>query len=155
MPKNKDSKNNKQIRSLHFDLDINKLKEHYPNNNYTEAYNDIRKFLKNNGFEHIQGSGYISKNKLKPSGIEDIIKDLVKEYIWIQPSCKKIAAFIHRPEDELDLLDTMEQAHKTYNKSITLKEINKEINKEIKQTYKTSSYEPKSKNKNKSKDIER
>jgi len=151
MLKSEDNIDNKQIRSLHFDLDINKLKEHYPNKNYTEAYNDIRKFLTNNGFEHIQGSGYISKDKLKSSEIVDIIKDLVKEYIWIQPSCKKIAAFIHRPEDKLDLLDTMEQAHKTYHKSITLKEINKEI----KQTYKTSSYEPKNRNKNKDKDIER
>jgi len=111
MRKNKNSKNNKQIRSLHFDLDINKLKEHYPNKNYTNAYEDIKKFLSNNGFEHIQGSGYISKDKLKPSQIENIIEDLVKEYIWIQPSCKKIAAFIHRPEEELDLSKVIDETN--------------------------------------------
>jgi len=51
-------------KSLNFDLNIKKLKEHYPNSNYTEAYNDIKKFLTNNGFEHRQGSGYISKEEM-------------------------------------------------------------------------------------------
>jgi len=145
MPENR---NNKQIRSIHFDLNINKLKKYYPNKNYTNAYEDIRKFLTNNGFEHIQGSGYISKEKLDPPEIENIIEKLTIEYPWIQASCKKLAAFIHIAEEELDLLETMNKAHKTYNKSLTLKNMQKEQKQKL-----ISDYQPKSKTRNE--DIER
>jgi len=69
----------KRYRSINFDLDTNKLKEHYPNKTYTNAYEDIKRFLLKNGFEHRQGSGYISqkelsnykpKNKTKDKDIE-------------------------------------------------------------------------------------
>jgi len=134
----------KQIRSIHFDLDINKLKEHYPNKNYTNAYEDIRKFLTNNGFEHKKDSDYISKEKIKPYEVEYIIQDLTKQYTWLKACCKKFESFIYRPEDRLDLL-------KTINETIT----SPIIEKEIKQTYKISNYKPKNKNKTSNKDIKR
>jgi len=147
MPENR---NNKQIRSIHFDLDINKLKEHYPNKNYTNAYEDIKKFLLKSGFEHIQGSDYISKEKLDPPEIENIIEKLTIECPWIQSSCKKLAAFVHMAEEELDLLETMSKAHKTYNKSLTLKNMQKEQKQKL-----ISNYQPKNKIKTNNKDIQR
>jgi len=147
--------NNKQIRSLHFDLDINKLKEHYPNKNYTEAYNDIKKFLIKNGFEHKKDSDYISKEKLYSHDIQDMIEHLTIKYNWLKTCCKKFESFIYRPENRLDLL-------KTINETIT-SPISME--KEIKQqTSKISNYQPKkaksfslrkNKAKNNNKDIER
>jgi len=135
---------NKQIRSLHFDLNTKKLKEHYLNKNYTEAYNDIKKFLIKNGFEHKKDSDYISKEKLKPSEVAFIIQDLTKKYIWLKACCKKFESFVYRPDDKLDLL-------KTINETIT----STIIQKEIKQTYKISNYQPKNKAKTKNQDIER
>jgi len=63
-------------KSLNFDLDTKKLKEHYPNKNYTEAYNDIKKFLLQNGFEHRQGSGYISENDMSSQEVAVIIENI-------------------------------------------------------------------------------
>lgn len=34
-------------KSINFDLDTNKLKELYPNKNFTRAYDDIKRFIKN------------------------------------------------------------------------------------------------------------
>jgi len=60
-------------KSLNFDLDTNKLKEYYPNKNYTNAYEDIKKFLLKNGFEHRQGSGYISQKEMSTKEVADIM----------------------------------------------------------------------------------
>jgi len=66
----------KKYRSINFDLDTKKLKEHYPNKNYTNAYEDIKKFLIKNDFEHRQGSGYISEKELSNFEISSILKEL-------------------------------------------------------------------------------
>lgn len=58
---------------LNFDLDTNKLKQYYPKKDYTRAYKDIEKFLVSRGFEHRQGSAYISKMSI------DIVKNLSKK----------------------------------------------------------------------------
>ena len=75
---------------INFDLDTNKLKELYPNKNYTQAYDDIKKFLLKNGFEHRQGSGYISKNDMKNSQVANIIEEFYYQYNCIKDCCKTI-----------------------------------------------------------------
>ena len=44
--------------AVSFDIDTNCLNKHYPQETYQNAYNDIRKFMENNGFEWQQGSVY-------------------------------------------------------------------------------------------------
>jgi len=78
----------KMRKSLNFDLDTKKLKEHYANKNYTNAYEDIRKFLSENGFEHRQGSGYISKETMSVQETIIIIKELNKNHPWLETCCK-------------------------------------------------------------------
>jgi len=75
-------------KSLNFDLDTKKLKEHYPNKNYTEAYNDIKKFLIKNGFEYKQGSGYISKETMTRIAVTSVVKELNKNHPWLETCCK-------------------------------------------------------------------
>ena len=48
----------KQYKAFNFDLSVRALQENYPGTNYRQAYQDIRQFLEDNGFEHRQGSGY-------------------------------------------------------------------------------------------------
>jgi len=135
-------------KSLNFDLNTNKLKEHYPNNNYTEAYNDIKKFLLKNGFEHRQGSGYISENDMSSQEVADIIKALSNKYSWLKHCFKTF--------DSYDIGNRFDLANIITKQNIKENEIiKKEIQKEIKQTYKISNYQPKSKTKDKNKDIER
>jgi len=135
-------------KSLNFDLDTKKLKEHYLNNNYTEAYNDIKKFLLKNGFEHRQGSGYISEKEISKVKTLDIIKKLNNNHPWLETCCKTF--YYSDIGQEYDaLLSIKEDKNKTL-------EADKTRNKEIKkQTFKISNYEPKNKIKNKDKDIER
>ena len=81
--------NNQNIKkSINFDLDTNKLKEIYPNKNYTQAYDDIKRFLIKNGFEHTQGSGYISKKELVDAQITRILKKMSKKFDWFVDCCK-------------------------------------------------------------------
>ncbi|HKM19174.1 MAG TPA: VapD family protein, partial [Aliarcobacter sp.] len=77
-------------KSINFDLDTNKLKEIYPNKSYTQAYDDIKKFLTKNGFEHRQGSGNISKEEMKISQVVKIIQGLNKKHIWLEDCCKTL-----------------------------------------------------------------
>jgi len=71
-------------KSLNFDLDTNKLKEYYSNKNYTNAYEDIKKFLLKNGFEHRQGSGYISQKEMSIKEVTDIIEILTDRFSWLK-----------------------------------------------------------------------
>ena len=61
---------------MNFDLDTKKMKEL---NLYPRGYRLLGSSLKKHGFEHRQGSGYISKVKLDGDNVYDIISDVVSE----------------------------------------------------------------------------
>jgi len=146
-------------KSLNFDLDTKKLKEHYPNKNYTNAYEDIKKFLIKNGFEHRQGSGYISKEAMTRMAVTSVIKELYKEFNWIYPCCKTLDYYdVGKEHSGLEILENIQKdKDKTLKidktKESEARKVEKE--KEIKQTYKISNYQPKNKAKTKTQDIER
>ena len=52
---------------LLFDLDTTALKEEFGPKRYTVVYSMIRQFLENCGFEHKQGSGYLSTEPISLS----------------------------------------------------------------------------------------
>jgi len=148
----------KMRKSLNFDLNTKKLKEYYPNKNYTEAYNDIKKFLTNNGFSHRQGSGYISKKEMSTAKVTKIIEKLNINCSWLYTCCKTLDYYdVGKEHSGLEILENlnkdMERSGISLYANKTL-EVNKTREKEIKQTYKISNYEPK-KVKTKDKDIER
>jgi len=79
-------------KSLNFDFsqrmqgtrDTKRLKEHYLNKNYTNAYEDIKKFL----VEHRQGSGYISEKEISDGKVTRIIEKLSNKFNWLKTCCK-------------------------------------------------------------------
>lgn len=72
---------------MNFDLDTKKMKEM---NLYPKGYRLLGSSLKKHGFEHRQGSGYISKVKLDGDNVYDIISDVVSENEWLANCVKKI-----------------------------------------------------------------
>lgn len=77
-------------RQIAFDLSQEELKKHYPRSKfamspkyYNEAYADIKRFMKKHGFEHRQGSVYISKDKLSNADINILVGKLAKELPWL------------------------------------------------------------------------
>lgn len=77
---------------VNFDLDTKQLKAVYPGKRYTDAYLDIKRFLKKQGFEHNQGSGYISKEALPETFIYKLVKRMRKELPWVKVCVKR---FVH------------------------------------------------------------
>ena len=76
------------FKAINFDLDTNKLKKYYPR--YQQAYSDLLRFYKANGFLHRQGSGYVSKEKVSSADIVDLIGAFQKKFEWSGTCVKKI-----------------------------------------------------------------
>ena len=74
-------------KSINFDLDTNKLKAL---GIYPDAYKQLGKSFMKYDFEHRQGSGYISKDKLYNADVLYVIKKVVKENAWLKDCAKKI-----------------------------------------------------------------
>jgi cell filamentation protein len=70
-------------KAIYFDLDDNALKAAYPKPGYKRAWDDIKKFMVGNGFEHRQKSGYNSLNPLEFAEVLKIVRDLIKALPWL------------------------------------------------------------------------
>ena len=54
-----------QRKGINFDLNTEQLQKYYPvSASWRNAYTDVKAFFESNGFEHIQGSGYHSKEAM-------------------------------------------------------------------------------------------
>lgn len=79
-------------KAVNFDLNTESLKKIFKSNNpfvYMIAYRKIGRFLINNGFEHRQWSGYISKQSLTPIQVTAIVKGLNKTLPWLHQCVTK------------------------------------------------------------------
>lgn len=74
----------KICKAFNFDLNIKKLKEFYPNSDYKQAYKDLKRFFKSNGFKHRQWSGYISEKPLSVSEVLDFTEQLWNKFPWLE-----------------------------------------------------------------------
>ena len=100
----------KYLKAINFDLDTHQLEEYYPGPHYNRAYYDLRKFFKNQGFSHRQGSGYISDTKLSTADIYDLMDDLSREFEWLGFCVNKIdVTNVGRQHDLTDLLKSDEE----------------------------------------------
>lgn len=82
-------------KALNFDLDTRKY-EKFTKRPAPTAYGKIRSFLKRNGFEHRQGSGYISNKKRKGKNVHS--NTLTFLYYWLYLKQIKLLyfAFLHK-----------------------------------------------------------
>lgn len=76
-------------KAINFDIDTKKYEE-YTGKHSPTAYNEIKRFLKKNGFEHRQGSGYISKASLNDSDIITLITNMTLTFNWLKYCIKEI-----------------------------------------------------------------
>ncbi len=76
-------------KAINFDIDTKKYEE-YVKRPSPVAYRKIRNFLYKNGFEHRQGSGYVSKNTLDDRNIIAIITKLSMDFNWLKYCVKEI-----------------------------------------------------------------
>lgn len=75
---------------INFDLDTKALQMYYPDKNWRKSYDDIYDFFIKNGFEHRQGSGYISKGQLYEIQVNKKIKELATSCPWLDKCVKEI-----------------------------------------------------------------
>ena len=95
------------LKAINFDLDTHKLQAHYPGANYRTAYYYLRHFFQKHGFEHRQGSGYISLTKLATADIYDLMDALTQALPWIGDCVSKIdVTNIGQQHDLIDLVRT-------------------------------------------------
>ena len=74
-------------KAINFDLSTNELKKHF--NNTTEAYNKIKEFMLQNGFEHRQYSGYMSKEVIDDDRVSVLITRLSRQFSWLSNCVQK------------------------------------------------------------------
>ncbi len=70
-------------KRISFDFDTKALQEYYPKTNWRNAYDDIKKHMKDNGFSWKQGSGYISDKGMSLTIVADIINSFVEKNPWV------------------------------------------------------------------------
>jgi virulence-associated protein VapD len=70
-------------KQISFDIDTNVVKAILGEANYTRVYMDIRNYMEMNGWIHIEGSVYMSKETVKNSDISFLIDNLEDKYPYI------------------------------------------------------------------------
>lgn len=88
-----------QRKGINFDLDTEALQEYYPKGDWHNAYADVRAYFEKNGFEHIQGSGYHSKEAMSEAKAMAmaVIYQMTKEFPWLN-ACVSVCTISDVPE---------------------------------------------------------
>lgn len=75
-------------KALNFDIDTKKY-EATTGKKAPRAYDDIKDFLTKAGFEHRQGSGYVSTEALTDENIVIIISEMSQKLDWLKECVKQ------------------------------------------------------------------
>lgn len=113
----------KHIKCIHFDFLIDEIREHFSND--STPYTQIQNFLENNGFEHNQYSGYISKEPLNDAAVYTLLRKIAKNFTWIDDCVRKFA--ITNAPDEMEVQGFLSQNARNEMKG-QFKELQNEIN---------------------------
>lgn len=76
-------------KTLNFDLNDALLKKYYPSKCYKKGWTDIKKFLVQNGFNHRQYSGYVSKKTILMADVIHLITTMSLNLKWLQYCVKE------------------------------------------------------------------
>ncbi len=77
-------------KTISFDLSIKMLEQYYPGKDYHQAYRDIQKFMKENGFRHKQFSVYVSKKPMSRETATFYLNQLIKKNPWLYVCIKDV-----------------------------------------------------------------
>lgn len=76
-------------KAINFDIDTKEY-EKVTGKPASTAYEKIKKYMLKNGFEHRQGSGYISINSLTDSQIVSLVLKMTNELDWLDRCVEQI-----------------------------------------------------------------
>lgn len=93
--------------AITFDMDTEKLKLHYRNPSYNNAYKDIENFLVDYGFSRQQGSVYFGDESVDAVTCVTAVQDMRDEYDWFAPSVRDIRML--RIEERNDLMPAVQK----------------------------------------------
>lgn len=87
-----------------FDLNTSLLKEYY-NKSYTNAYYEIREYMEKHGYEHRQGSVYISKESFSLQDTLLYLQDMMDHFDWLEVCSNKMdIANLSKQYDALEMI---------------------------------------------------
>jgi virulence-associated protein VapD len=89
-----------------FDIDTSCLNDHYHGNNYQNAYDDIRKFMEENGFKWKQGSVYFGDENINAVNCVLTVQKLAKKFPWFSACVKDVRML--RIEENNDLMPAIQ-----------------------------------------------
>lgn len=102
------SQRRNSVYAIAFDLDTNALSKAYHVDSYVNAYNDIARFLREYGFERMQGSVYFGDESVNAVICQTVVQRLTLEFDWFAPSVQDIRML--RIEDDNDLRPAIDLA---------------------------------------------
>ena len=73
----------KTRKQITFDLDTKALQKYYPSDSWRNAYEVIKRHMKQNGFAWLQGSSYASEKPMSHVRVQNILNDLIKKNPWL------------------------------------------------------------------------
>lgn len=97
-------------KALNFDLNTNKY-EQITGKSSPTAYYEIRNFLEKHGFEHRQGSGYISKKSMNDVKVDTIITEMSLSITWLKDCIRQFD--VTSVGKYYSVLDTITSAQQT------------------------------------------
>lgn len=109
-----------------FDLDQENLAQYYPKKHQTHAYREIGIYFQKNGFEHNQGSGYLSKESLTITKGLNIADDLYNTFPWIS-KCSSVFVLSQISKFDYDIKEYFDFIEKR----VEMNKIEKHNDKEI------------------------
>ncbi len=90
-----------RVYAICFDLEIELLKEHYPNQSYNNAYADIRAVFERHGFVNQQGSVYFGNDETTPVTCVLAVQEVQQEHPWFKQGVRDLRML--RIEENNDL----------------------------------------------------
>ncbi len=72
-----------KIKQVAFDVDTRVTKKILGDKKYTQIYKDIRTFMENNGFTHIQGSVYLSEKPMSNTRVHILVRQMLADKPYI------------------------------------------------------------------------
>lgn len=96
-----------RMYAIAFDLDTETLKNHYHNDSYNNAYEDIRKVFEAHGFTRQQGSVYFGNENVTPVNCVLAVQEMQRMHPWFGKAVRDIRML--RIEEHNDLLPAIAQ----------------------------------------------
>ncbi len=94
--------------AIAFDLDTKVLEASYPTSSWQNAYADVARFLREEGFDRQQGSVYFGDDAIDVVACQLAVQKLTLAFPWFAPSLRDIRML--RIEDNNDLMPAVELA---------------------------------------------